>query len=387
MKYKTTSLLITLSLLMVNLSAQSLKEMFIDTTDNALDASKWLNTVTGFVPLIIPVTEPAVGYGAGAGAVFFHPNEYRAAAKEGRLDSRVKELISPTPPSLTGGGGFYTQNGSWAAGIGHLGIWKKDKIRYTIGAGGGSVNLDYYGKGIFTERSRRFNTKMLGFTNEINFRIYESNWWGGLGYSFAILDIEFERRFDWIGENINSKESANGAIMPSVAFDNRDNIFTPNKGIRWYLQAGHHDKWLGGTEQYNSINTYFHAYLPLAPGHVTAFRLDSRSVIGSPTFIYKPFLIMRGLPSMKHQDNNASLIEIEQRSVLYKRWSGVVFGGLGKTYSDLDDFSSEKAIYSYGTGFRYLLARAYSLYMGLDFAWSEEDFAFYITFGSGWFRL
>ena len=51
--------------------AQSMREMFIDTTDNAVDASKWLSTVTGFVPIIMPITEPAVGYGAGAGLVFF----------------------------------------------------------------------------------------------------------------------------------------------------------------------------------------------------------------------------------------------------------------------------------------------------------------------------
>lgn len=157
--------LITITL-SVSSYGQSLKEIFIDTTDNAFDVSKWLGTVTGFVPLVMPITEPAVGYGAAGGLVFFHPNEYRAAAKEGRLDNRVGEKISPTPPSLTGAGGFYTQNESWAAGIGHLGIWKNDRIRYKIGAGLGSINLDYYGKGIFPERSRRFNVQLMGITNE-----------------------------------------------------------------------------------------------------------------------------------------------------------------------------------------------------------------------------
>ena len=81
--------------------------MFIDTTDNVLDASKWLGTVSGFVPIIMPITEPAVGYGAGVGLVFFHPNEFRRAAKQGRLNDPGFENISPTPPSLTGVGGFW----------------------------------------------------------------------------------------------------------------------------------------------------------------------------------------------------------------------------------------------------------------------------------------
>lgn len=386
-KSKLVFILLILFLVVKKGYSQTFKEMFVDTTDNALDLSKWLSTVTGFVPIVFPVTEPAVGYGAGGGAVFFHPNEYRAAVKEGRLNNRVGELISPTPPSLTGAGGFFTENGSWAAGIGHLAIFKQDKIRYKIGAGGGSINLDYYGKGLFPERSRRFNTALFGITNEVVFRANESDWWFGLGYSFAKMNIEFEKIFDWQGTDLNNITTRNGAVQPSVAFDNRDNIFTPNKGVRLYAQYGIHETWLGGTESYHSLNTYFHGYFPIAPGHVSAIRIDSRSVFEEPTFIYKPFLIMRGLPAMKYQDENATLIEFEQRTAIYSRWSLVFFGGMGKTYSALNKIAEEDLIYNYGTGFRYMLARKFGMHMGMDFAWGPEDFAFYLTLGSGWFRL
>lgn len=370
-----------------NIQAQRLKKLLIDTTDNALDASKWLSTVTGFVPIIMPITEPAIGYGLGGGLIFFHPNEYRAAAKEGRLDNRLGEKISPTPPSITGAGGFYTENGSWGAGVGHLSVLRQDKIRYSISAGGGSINLDYYRKGVFAEHSRRFNIKVLGLTNEITFRLFESNWWGGLGYSFAKLNIEFDKIYNWTKEDLNKKETRNGVLSPVIVYDNRDNIFTPNKGVKIYAQYGYHDKWLGGTEAYNSLNTYFHGYIPIAPGHVTAIRFDTKSVFGDPTFVYKPYLVMRGLPTMKYQNDNASLVELEQRVALFRRWSIVAFGGIGITYIDFSDIPNEDIIYSYGTGVRYYLAKKYGLQMGLDFAWGPDDFAFYITFGSGWFRL
>ena len=39
-----------------------------------------------------------------------------------------------------------------------------------------------------------------------------------------------------------------------------------------------------------------------------------------------------------------------------------------------------------GVGFRYLLAKQFGLYLGLDFAHGPEQFVWYLTFGSNWFR-
>ncbi len=35
------------------------------------------------------------------------------------------------PPTITGFGGAYTENGTWGAALAHTASWKKDKIRYT----------------------------------------------------------------------------------------------------------------------------------------------------------------------------------------------------------------------------------------------------------------
>lgn len=361
-------------------------EMFIDTTDNAIDISNWLGTVTGFVPLIIPITEPAVGYGIGGGLIFFHPTEYQKTAKQGKLNKSGYEAISPTPPSLTGVGGFYTENGSWAAGAGHLGIWKNDHIRYSVGAGLGSVNLDYYGK-LFPEIKRQFSTRLWGLTNEISFRIKETDFWVGLGYSFAVMNIEFEKIFDWTDKDLNKIETRNGGFFPSVSYDTRDNIFTPNRGFKVYTKFGYYDIWLGGTEEYQSLSAYFFGYVELAPGHVSGFRVDTKNTFGDPTFIYLPYLVIRGLPAMKYQDKNTVLFEFEQRIKVYNRWSLVAFAGVGKSYPQMSEFVNAALVYTYGTGFRYYLAKKFGLHMGLDFAWGPEDFAFYVTFGSGWLRL
>src|SRR5262245_51747368 len=45
---------------------------FQDPEDGRLDVSGFLDTAYGFVPLLVPITEPAVGYGAAAAVVFVH---------------------------------------------------------------------------------------------------------------------------------------------------------------------------------------------------------------------------------------------------------------------------------------------------------------------------
>lgn len=366
---------------------EKMRELFVDTTDNAIDISNWLGTVTGFVPLIMPITEPAVGYGAGGGLIFLHENEFRRAAKEGRLNDPKFENISPTPPSITGVGGGATENGTWLAGAGHLAVWKEDRIRYKIGAGGGSINLDYYGNLLLPNVKRRFNTKVIGVTNAIDFRLGETDFWLGMGYSFAKLDIEFEKKFDWPDWGFNKRETRNAGIFPSITYDNRDNIFTPNRGVRAYLKFGYNDTWLGGTEEYQSLASYIFGYHQWALGHVTGIRFDVQSVFGNPTFIYQPFLQMRGMPSMRYQDENTVLLEFEQRIKLYRRWSMVAFGGLGKAYPEMSKFADVDWAYAYGTGFRYYIAKKFGTHMGLDFAWGPDDFGFYITLGTAWMRL
>lgn len=389
-KFQYTTLLVfcfSVSLMQAQNMPEEKSKLFIDSTDNAVDISNWLGTVTGFVPLIMPITEPAVGYGAGGGVLFFHPNEFRRAAKEGRLKDPGFENISPTPPSITGVGGGATENGTWMAGAGHMAVWKEDRIRYKIGAGGGSINLEYYGNLLLPNVKRRFNTKVLGITNEINFRLVESDFWLGLGYSFAKLDIEFEKKYDWPEWGFNKRETRNAGLFPSITYDNRDNVFTPNRGVRAYLKYGYNDTWLGGTETYQSIASYVFGYHQWALGHVTGVRLDAQSVFGDPTFIYQPFLVMRGIPSMRYQDKNTALLEVEQRIKMYRRWSLVVFGGVGKAFPEVSKFAEVDWAYSYGTGFRYYIAKKFGTHMGLDFSWGPDNFAFYITFGTAWMRL
>jgi hypothetical protein len=107
---------------------------FIDPQDKWFDVSSFLNTAYGFVPVIVPITNPSVGYGANVGLVFVNRNKPEPGQEFAR-------------PNLAVLGGLATENGSRAVYAGHSGAWHGDRYETLIGLGYGSINLDYYGLG------------------------------------------------------------------------------------------------------------------------------------------------------------------------------------------------------------------------------------------------
>lgn len=73
---------------------------FRSADDGWLDVSGFLDEKYGFLPVVIPITEPAVGYGAAVGLAFISQPLGQAKAGFGR-------------PDITIVGGLATENGSW----------------------------------------------------------------------------------------------------------------------------------------------------------------------------------------------------------------------------------------------------------------------------------
>ena len=64
----------------------------------------------------------------------------------------------------------------------------------------------------------------------------------------------------------------------------------------------------------------------------------------------------------------------------------MLFGGAGKAFDDWSHFDEADWITTYGTGFRYLLARKFKLRVGIDVAKGPESWAYYIIFGTNWVK-
>jgi len=97
-----------------------------------------------------------------------------------------------------------------------------------------------------------------------------------------------------------------------------------------------------------------------------------------------PFVDLRGVPKARLQDRHTAVLEVEARWNLDARWALIGFFGGGRAWGRAGSFPDGAGAVAKGAGFRYLIARSLGLYMGVDWAWSNVDHAWYIQVGSAW---
>lgn len=345
-----------------------------DSLDGALDLSYFLATFYGFIPFVMPITEPAVGYGAAGGPIFFH------------RDLEAMKKGDPSPPSITAVGGMYTESNTWGILGAHTGVWKEDRIRYAGLLFYTSANLSYYPPRL--ERSFDFNIKAWGTLQQIAFRLGSIKLYAGLRYQFTSTKVLFD-----IAPDIDLIEPWEfdvrlGGAGPLLFLDYRDNTFTPNKG--YYVKAAYNyfAPWLGGSTTYNYSQMYGLWFTNPTKWLVTGLRIEYQASWGDIPFFSKPFVNLRGIPAMRYQDFQTLVFETEERFDLTKRWSLLAFVGAAKAFDPKEkNFSEYSWVYNYGTGFRYKIARLLGMYTGVDFGWGPDSWAFYIVMGHNWSRL
>jgi hypothetical protein len=346
---------------------------FRDSTDNAYDISTWLINKKGILLVPTIITEPATGYGIAAAAVYFHSSYSK---KNG-------------PPSMSGILGGVTQNGTWMAGLFHVGYWKQDRLRYMGGVIRTDANLGFYGSGytaILANEPVNLNLNAWGLVQQLKGRIGNSGFFIGGRYLLFNTENTFEIPVDfpeYSGTEFNSTLSEASLI---IDYDTRNNVFSPSKGFYISCSGTYSDEWFGGDALYGRIAAEGLGWFPASKRVTIGLRYSSNFSIGDVPFWARPMVQMRGVPLMKYQNRNTTLMETEVSVDVYKRWSLIGFAGIGNAYESISDFEKGKSVRTLGSGFRYLMARKFGAKMGMDFAASQDDFAFYFVFGSSWLR-
>ena len=376
MKTKSFFLMLFILILSLTNNAQESKKPFSafrDSLDNAIDISNFLLNKKGFLLVPSIITEPAVGYGVVGAAIYFHSSY---SAKHG-------------PPSITGVLGGGTQNGTWMAGAFHVGYWNHDRIRYMGALVRTNINIGYYGSGYIESLANvsvNLNLDAWLVLQQIKFRLAGTNFFIGGRYLLFDTYNTFEIPVDipeFEGTEFSSTLSEATAVLN---YDSRNNVFSPNKGFFIELSGTYSDTWMGSDGLYGRLSARMIGYFPADDKLMIGVRHESTYSFGDIPFYARTIVILRGAPLMKYQNNNTTVMEAEVNWNVYKRWNLVGFTGIGNAFSDFESFEKGKSISSVGTGFRYLLARKFGLQMGMDFAKSTDDFAFYIVFGTSWLR-
>lgn len=336
------------------------------------------------LPIPIIITEPAIGEGLGVALTLFHP------VKEGKVSTpRVATLESigdmpesrQAPPVVTAVAGAYTNSDSWMAGIGHFNNWRNDSIRYAGALAAAKINSQIYILNIPVN----FSMETGIIYQDLKFRIKESNFMLGAGFSYLDADNSFGIGMpDGFDDDRFSSDFKNIGLAGKASYETRDNLMNPRSGQIVELSLWRYDEAIGGDYDYWSAKLKALSFHSFSDKATLGLRFDFSGVDGQAPFFAIPFVKLRGIPALRYQNKIAGAVEVEGRYLIRPRWEVSVFGGLGYTSDDYPIFENTDSIYSYGLGGKYNIFQAHKVWVGLDVARGPEDWNWYIQVGHAW---
>ena len=328
----------------------------------------------GFIPIPIIITEPALGgLGGGLAVGYLHTNR--------------RSLRANTPPTITGVMGGITRNKTWFVGVGHSHSFLNDHIRYAGGAIKANININFYEElPLIGTIPIGVKLNAWGLVQQLMFRIKESNVFMGPAYTYINTKNRLNQNTDHplLDSLINTINGTSklGMLGFKIDFDNRDNVLSPNTGIYAGGNVYYNSTIFGGDRNFGILSLFSKFYVPVSDKVNGAFRFNGQFSQDGIPFYAKPFVKLRGVPAARYQGNQVMVVETQWRCNFYKSLSVLGFTGTGKAMDSLEDFGSSDWIYNYGVGARLALKKLFNLRVGADAAWSNEDFAWYISVGS-----
>ena len=308
------------------------------------------------------------------------------------FNKQKKRYNTFVAPDVTGLVGLYTSNKTWGAGAFHAHTFGENRVRTLTAVMKPNVKFKYYGNDspFLANNPIGINLDSWLFYQQAQARIGNSNFYIGGAYTYFRSEVSFEEipnrpLLNLILQRLNTNSTIS-QIKPMAIYDNRNNTFTPTKGILSELGYNYSATWLGSDDDSGYLKyKLFRLLTHYRISCDSKYRFQGSFLFGDAPFYAYPFIDLRGIAAMRYQNETTLVTETEWAYNVYNRWWVSVFGGTGKAFSDFNDFGSEDWIYNIGAGFRYSLAKDLGLDMGTDFALGNgKDFAFYIVFGTSW---
>jgi hypothetical protein len=340
------------------------------------DASNFLDKKYGFLPIVTPITEPAVGYGASGGLMYLSKSFGDASAGLGR-------------PNITFIGGMGTANGSWGVYGADVRYWLRDHVQTLFAAIYASVNLDFYGIGkteILEDDPLRYNLNPRGGVAQAKYRFGETGFWVGLNARVVSTAVSFDEPDDTPGLPDLDRTSNLAGVSALGLYDTRNTVFTPTAGTYAEANIGAFGQWPSNDGAFGRGELLVIQYFPLPFQLYLGLRGQFRTTFGPAPFYFRPYISMRGVPQMRYQGEEVAQLEAELRWQFWKRLSVVGFAGGGGAWTQFEQFNNAQGVFAGGGGVRYEIARKYGIHGGVDVAASPDTVAFYIQVGSAWSR-
>jgi hypothetical protein len=350
---------------------------WLDPEDGWFDVSRFLEEPHGFLPVLVPITEPAVGYGQGGAAVFLSPREEAGAEGWAR-------------PNITAQGGLFTENGSDAVFGGNLSTWEDGDLQTLVGGGVGGLELELHGIGkddALDHEPLDYALDFKGGVAEGRLRLGESPFWTALRFAYADATVDFDGPATGVeGVSPEDEDVTIAGPAASLRYDSLDNMFTPTRGTLSESTVSVFDDAFGASQDFQLFQQLLIHHWRLSENLFLGGRVKADLSFGDTPFYARPYIALRGIPALRYQGEYVASGELELRWQFHPRISAVGFGGGGLAWTDLDEFERDQGAVSGGGGLRYLLSSKFGLHAGLDVAGGPEDGAIYFVVGNYWVR-
>src|SRR6185295_13402655 len=159
----------------------------------------------------------------------------------------------------------------------------QENWRWRGGVARPDVNLDFYGaNGTDSPQESKLGYNLDGWisTQQDMRRLGDSENFVGARWIYLDLDTSFDRSRPDPVLGPGGRAVRSSGIGPLFEHDSRDNIFTPSRGWKGYLEALFYSPDIGSDETYETYRAYAFGYLPLSKELVLGGRLDTRAARG-----------------------------------------------------------------------------------------------------------
>ena len=206
----------------------------------------------------------------------------------------------------------------------------------------------------------------------------------------VVADVSMGLTLDWKNTNVQDVEDggmleqgditgSDGGVSsgmgPVIAWDTRDNLFSPSRGSWHKTWAWIYREWMGSDFDYEYYGLDLRHYRPIGRESVLAMQGFMALTSGEVPFNEYPTPLMRGLYENVFIDKNAVAVRAEYRFPIdffaSGRWGGAVFGAVGDAFPDATTTEDIDLKVAGGVGLRYALNKKEKINVRLDIGVSQ----------------
>ncbi|AFY03177.1 BamA/TamA family outer membrane protein [Bdellovibrio bacteriovorus] len=317
---------------------------------------------------------------------FLNPSQGWGLALVGQYIFTLKD--DESPPSIVGGGAFYTEKHSYGGGLAYSGKLANDQWRVGLAVGKATVFYDFYGIGydqnkedISIPLKQQVEFAGLRLMKQVTNKLF-------LGLELIGAEITTNIETESIPGNLTNEIVAKtDFVAPNLKAerDTRNDSFYPTQGSLFDLQAEFHSEELHDNTTYQTYKISWNQYLDLAPFSVLAYRLMARFAYGDVPF-YSLSMFgqggdLRGYETGKYRDKMMWAAQTEYRYRFTDRWGGVAFAGAGQLAPKVSEFDGAAFLGSGGLGLRFRLAQKNPVDFRFDTAYGDQKISYYFSVG------